>query len=58
MTRYSDTYIGVVAGRAESGSSIENVKVSNLKIKVSTSSTSGKLSMLVVLLDKTQGEVL
>ena len=42
MTRYSDTYIGVVAGRAESGSSIENVKVSNLKIKVSTSSTSGK----------------
>ena len=42
MNRYNDTYVGVVAGRAALGTSISNVNVTNLKMKVTTSSTSGK----------------
>lgn len=41
-SRYSDTYVGVVAGRAESGVTIENVNAKNIKISFTTSSTSGK----------------
>lgn len=40
--RYSDTRVGVVAGYADIGCTLENVNVTNVDITITSSSTSGK----------------
>ena len=42
VSRYSDTYIGIVAGRAEAGVSIANVNVDEISAKITTSTTTSK----------------
>ncbi len=43
IRRYSDSYIGMVAGCLASGATLENVSVKNCTIKVSTTATTSKL---------------